>query len=188
MPVVFLGAPGCLKRVVLTTAFADGYMGRVNSPLVKKSYVDKLSDHNSRFFSKVILKSDPKRFIEKNTDGINLLKTDYTLRCFMAKSSIKTFSQHVNGTESSQIEKTQRAQGPVTDQKVARGPRHFRISGTCFFQSASSHSDISVKAAFPKDSHEEQGIQSMHEYEPAFHASKASITAVYRVSKLRLRH
>lgn len=37
------------------------------------------------------------------SDGINLLKTDYTLRCFMAKSSIKTFSQHVNGTESSQV-------------------------------------------------------------------------------------
>ena len=42
MPVIFLGALGCLKCVVLMTTFADGYMGHVNIPLVKKSYVDKL--------------------------------------------------------------------------------------------------------------------------------------------------
>ncbi|KAI4547691.1 hypothetical protein MG293_000021 [Ovis ammon polii] len=149
MPVVFLGAPGCLKRVVLTTAFADGYMGRVNSPLVKKSYVDKLSNElmdkggcacvlhqfshvrlcgsmdcsppgssihgvtQARILEWVAVPS-PRDRSDLGTepasltspalaDGINLLKTDYTLRCFMAKSSIKTFSQHVNGTESSQV-------------------------------------------------------------------------------------
>lgn len=37
--------------------------------------------------------------------------------------------------------------GPVTEQEVTHGPRHFRISATCFFQSASSHADISVKVS-----------------------------------------
>lgn len=37
--------------------------------------------------------------------------------------------------------------GPVTEQEVTHGPRHFRISATCFFQSASSHTDISVKVS-----------------------------------------
>lgn len=47
---------------------------------------------------------------------------------------------------------------------------------------------LNFRQHVPKDSHEEQGIQSMHEDEPAFQASKASLTAVHRVSRLRLRH